>query len=269
MAKKRGEKARKGKKGGKVPKAPKAPKAVRKKVTAKVALKALSAISKRKEGGKRKGERGRVTAKKRGGRRNAVVAAFFIIAFVVIVVAFLNKDWYSVAIAFIVMFLSLVFFKRRRKEKKKKESLRARARIAYTLYFVIWLAALPLAVLSIFRKEYVYAIAASCVMFFCSFMTAIVHKNLNKKEVVAAMKKLLQRKSKRYETNFDRLLELLKKYKKVKISHVSKGFGVSKEKVMEWSEILESHNFLKVRYPPFSEAELIIKGEGVKKGGTK
>ena len=151
------------------------------------------------------------------------------------------------------------------KRRKEKRSLKARARLAYGFYFVIWLAAFAMAVLSIIEKDYIYAAVASFVMFFCSLMTAIVHKNLNKKEVIAAMKKLLQRKSKRYETNFDKLLELLKKYKKVKISYISKGFGVSKEKVVEWSEILESHNFLKVRYPLFGEAELVTKGEKSRK----
>ncbi len=233
----------------------------------KVAIRALPTITKRKERRKKKEEE--AMGGKRKTKRNALAAAFFIIAFVVFIRAFFNQDWYSVAIASVIMLLSLAIFKRKRREEKEKESLKARALIAYGLYFIIWLAALGLAILSILAKKHVYAVVAFCVMFFCSLMTAIVHKNLNKTEVVNAMKKLLQKKSKRYETNFDKLLALLKRYKKLKISHVSKGFGVSKKKVEEWSEILESHNFLKIRYPPFGEAELIAKGEIVKKGGAK
>lgn len=258
MAKKRGKRTRK------VPKAPRAQKVARKKVT----VRAMPAIAKRKERRKKKERKtGRAIAEKRRRRRNAILSAFFIIAFVVFIKAFFDQDWYSVAIAFFAMFLSLAIFKRKKKKKEKK-SLKARARIVYGLFLIIWLAAVALAVLSIVGKKYLYAIIAFCAMFFCSFITAIVHKNLKKIEAVTAMRKMLQRKSKRYETNFDKLLALLKKYKKLKVSHISKGFGVSKEKVMEWSEILESHNFLKVRYPPFAEAELVTKG-GAKKGATK
>lgn len=154
---------------------------------------------------------------------------------------------------------------KKEKKKKEKESPVARARIAYKSYFVIWLVAVIAAVFSILEMEYLYVAIAFCIMFFCSFTTAVVHRNLKNKEMVAAIKNLLKKNGKKYETNFDRLLELLKRYKRLKISHISKGFGVSKEKVIEWSEILESHNFLKVRYPPFGEAELIVKGEGVEK----
>ena len=60
-----------------------------------------------------------------------------------------------------------------------------------------------------------------------------------------------------FETDFDKLYNLVQKKGKVKMSGVAKTFKIKRKKAEEWARILEDHNLLKVHYPPIGEPELI------------
>ncbi len=60
----------------------------------------------------------------------------------------------------------------------------------------------------------------------------------------------------RYETDFDKLYELIGKYSVIRLSEVSEIFGISKEKAEEWAQILESHNLAVTHYPAIGGPEL-------------
>jgi len=61
------------------------------------------------------------------------------------------------------------------------------------------------------------------------------------------------------ETELDRLYELLKVKERLSIDSISKVFGIEKEKALEWAQILEEHDLVKIEYPAFSDPEIEIK----------
>lgn len=85
-----------------------------------------------------------------------------------------------------------------------------------------------------------------------------IQKDREEIERIIKTKKGLKPKA-RYETDFDRLLELIKKYERLKLSDVAKIFGISIKKAEAWTTILEQHNLVEVHYPAIGEPELKIK----------
>lgn len=75
-------------------------------------------------------------------------------------------------------------------------------------------------------------------------------------ERISNMKKLIVFKQDKYETDIDKLYRIVDKYKIVKLSEVKKVFNITNEKAEEWAKILETHDLIKIHYPPFGEAEL-------------
>ena len=73
---------------------------------------------------------------------------------------------------------------------------------------------------------------------------------------VQAIKEELQQHKKGFETDFDRLYQLLQEKKKLTVSEVAAGFGVSKSKAEEWGKILKEQGIIELHYPPVGEAEL-------------
>jgi len=68
--------------------------------------------------------------------------------------------------------------------------------------------------------------------------------------------KLHIKSTSKYETDLDRLLEMVEKYNVVALSEAAAIFKVDVQKIEEWARILESHNLLRVHYPAFGEPEL-------------
>lgn len=61
----------------------------------------------------------------------------------------------------------------------------------------------------------------------------------------------------RYETDFDRMLDLIEKKGSVKISEIAEHFNIDVKKAEEWGHILESHGLLSIHYPPVGEPRLV------------
>lgn len=65
----------------------------------------------------------------------------------------------------------------------------------------------------------------------------------------------------RYETDIDVLYKIIEKKGRIKLSAISKYFGIDKRKVDEWATILQEHNLAEIHYPAIGEAELRRKSE--------
>lgn len=60
-------------------------------------------------------------------------------------------------------------------------------------------------------------------------------------------------KLKKYQTEFDLLLEMINEKKSIPMSDIEKMFSVSKDLAEEWGRILEEHNLIKVYYPALGD----------------
>ena len=61
----------------------------------------------------------------------------------------------------------------------------------------------------------------------------------------------------RYETDVDKLVELVNRYERIKMGEIAQVFEVKMPIVEEWARILEEHDLIKVHYPPIGDAELV------------
>lgn len=77
------------------------------------------------------------------------------------------------------------------------------------------------------------------------------HKKLAPKQVY------IPNKHNMYETDFDKLYELVLKRGKVKISTLAKIFKITKNQARERANILEEHHLVHINYPPIGEAEVV------------
>lgn len=62
-------------------------------------------------------------------------------------------------------------------------------------------------------------------------------------------------------TDIDVLYATLQKKGNLKMSLIAETFNIDKEKALEWSKILESHDLAGIRYRVFAEPELVLKEE--------
>lgn len=60
------------------------------------------------------------------------------------------------------------------------------------------------------------------------------------------------------KTDLDVLYDILKKENSLKLSTISRSFGINKEVAMEWCKILESGNLVIIDYPGFGEPTIKI-----------
>ncbi len=67
------------------------------------------------------------------------------------------------------------------------------------------------------------------------------------------------------ETNVDRLLEMVKRRGRIKISDAAKSFGVPESTIEEWGKVLEEYGFIKMHYPPLGKPILKVFKNYVKK----
>ena len=72
---------------------------------------------------------------------------------------------------------------------------------------------------------------------------------------IYSIKKDIEKKG-RYETDIDKLYELLLKYRVIKIETISDIFDIPLEQAEEWAKILENHDLASTRYPAMGGAEL-------------
>jgi len=60
------------------------------------------------------------------------------------------------------------------------------------------------------------------------------------------------------ETDLDRLYEVLKIMKSIRLSTISKAFNINNEVAMDWCKTLEMGNFASIEYPRFGETTLVL-----------
>ncbi len=60
------------------------------------------------------------------------------------------------------------------------------------------------------------------------------------------------------ETSVDRLLEMVKRRGRVKVSEAAKSFNVPESTVEEWGKVLEEYGFIKLHYPPIGKPVLKV-----------
>lgn len=61
------------------------------------------------------------------------------------------------------------------------------------------------------------------------------------------------------ETSVDKLLRMVKEKGMVRLKDAAKAFGVPKERIEEWGNILEDHKLIEMHYPPMGSAVLRVK----------
>jgi len=80
-----------------------------------------------------------------------------------------------------------------------------------------------------------------------------------KQERIALVKKLpkgLKIERSKYDTDIDILYKIIKGTGRIKMSVITKYFGINQKKAEEWAAILEGHNLVKIHYPAVGEPEL-------------
>ncbi|RME54836.1 hypothetical protein D6777_02470, partial [Candidatus Woesearchaeota archaeon] len=87
----------------------------------------------------------------------------------------------------------------------------------------------------------------------------IVHK-VSKKVVVKKTKK--KTTSKKIETDFDKLYNMIQEKGEVTLKDVQKEFNISAEKAEEWARLLENYNLIEIVVPAFGDVKLKVKQDG-------
>lgn len=70
------------------------------------------------------------------------------------------------------------------------------------------------------------------------------------------------RKKSGTDTDIDNVYAVLKEKKNLRVSTLSKVYGVEKEVIMSWGKILESSNLISVEYPFFGEPRFVLANSG-------
>ena len=86
-----------------------------------------------------------------------------------------------------------------------------------------------------------------------------IKEEKKEKEVLQKIKKEVVAKASKYETDLDKLYNLINDVGSLTITEVAEGFGISKEQAEEWGKILESHNLIELNYPAIGELQLCKK----------
>jgi len=161
--------------------------------------------------------------------------------------------------------------KRKSKEDKKEKIITIRIKGPKgTFYFTLFLASIVIFLIGQFYgSNYFYAsliirILALILMCLSLFGYRKIKKiekfeKKRKKEKVPLIKELpkgLRIELGKYETDIDVLYKLIEQKGRIKLSAVSKYFGIDKKNIEEWATILEKHGLAKVYYPAVGGPEL-------------
>lgn len=174
----------------------------------------------------------------------------FMLSIILYVFTFLNESWVAAGISIVIMFSSFILF---RIEKKIIVLIHGRL---FVLYLLVWISSLTLFILSIIAGNTFSATLSVIVIFFCSLASALSGKKKNNPSLRDEIMEL--RYNRRYITDLDKILMLLEKYKRLKVSSIIEGFNIDKETVEGWIDLLEQHGLLKVRFPIFSGMEITL-----------
>ena len=96
------------------------------------------------------------------------------------------------------------------------------------------------------------------ILIFIVIVTSTKFLRHKKDEITKIDYHIIKERKTRSETDLDILYNLLKKRKEINIRTISKIFGISKEKAIEWAKILENHELVTIEYPIFNYPEVKI-----------
>ena len=157
-----------------------------------------------------------------------------------------------------------------RKKRKERQKIKHKAKISgaelikrekfkytilYTLFSLVWIIALVFSVFSIFKKDYFSFVILIIIMFLISLIASLLIKKVKRKKLVVALR-ALNKESRGFETDLDRLFLLLRQFKKLKINEIAFVFNIDAKKVEEWCKILEEHGLAELNYPAFGQTQL-------------
>jgi hypothetical protein len=77
-----------------------------------------------------------------------------------------------------------------------------------------------------------------------------------KVHLVRVIPKALKIEIGKYDTDLDVLYKIIEKSGRIKLSAISRYFGVDQKKAEEWAKILQDHKLAEIHYPPVGEPEL-------------
>src|SRR3989344_2062911 len=98
------------------------------------------------------------------------------------------------------------------------------------------------------------------VLILATMVLIILHLRSGK-GVVQQVKKIFAHPAAKpeYQTDLDRLYELVQQKQSVKLGEVMKMFSIDRKKSEEWAAILEDSDLISIHYPAFGDPELRIK----------
>jgi len=164
--------------------------------------------------------------------------------------------------------------KKLEQEKEKKKKKRKRPFVGIMLFFsiialfyILWLYQYQPGV------TLVNAVSYSVVIIIITFiLVPILRKasvkglNIEEKEVkqvkkveIEDLRKHVSQRQDSYETDFDKLHQIVEKYGRIKISDIAETFKISKKEAEEWASILERHGLATIYYPALGSPEIVKK----------
>ena len=101
--------------------------------------------------------------------------------------------------------------------------------------------------------------------FIAAFFVLFLHfsNKVGANDEYEKVKSLIMIRNNLMETGLDKLYEVLKVVKSIRLSVIIKVFKVDKEIAMDWCKTLEIGNFASIEYPRFGEPQLVLE-EGFK-----
>ena len=96
--------------------------------------------------------------------------------------------------------------------------------------------------------------------FIAAFFVLFLHfsNKIGADDEYEKVKGLVMARNNSMETDLDKLYEVLKIVKSIRLSVIVKVFKVDKEVAMDWCKTLEIGNFASIEYPRFGEPQLIL-----------
>jgi len=89
--------------------------------------------------------------------------------------------------------------------------------------------------------------------------TKNVEYHVEEEKHVEEIKQQITQYSTEYETDLDKLYNIIADKKRATISEIAKAFNVTKKQAEEWGKILKEQNLLDIYYPTVGETELVWK----------
>ena len=177
-----------------------------------------------------------------------VYLGFMFVSLILSVLALIKRDFFSYSIAILILVLDFLCYRQTLAPDKRK----------YAAYLMAWPFILTLNIASIIEVNLLAFILSIVAMLISVLTPTLITRRVSAENITNYIKVPTKSEAK-VETDLDRLLGLLQKLGKMKISEISGTFDIPREKAEQWARIMEENEFAQLRYPPFGEVELVLK----------